>query len=240
MDTIDTSEIDPNFKFEIAKQVGGEGILKCFACGSCTARCPEMDVKKEWNPRVVIRKALLGMKEEVFRSEFLWICSAHYTCLEKCPQNVNIKGVMNQIRNERLKEEATDHDETVVSSYPRESIRSDEGGKEGETVNKLDMGFKYRIAEGTSGGDLYECFACGTCTAGCPERDLDPLYSPRKVIKSSLLGMKQKVYDNRFVEICSTHYRCLEQCPQGVEIPRLMYAIRELAIKEGYSRETIA
>ncbi len=245
MDPIDSSDLDTNFKFEIAKQEGGEGILKCFACGSCTARCPEMDVKKEWNPRVVIRKALLGMKEEVFRSEFLWICSAHYTCLEKCPQNVNIKGVMNQIRNERLREEAADHDETVVSSYPQgsyleESIRSDEGGKEGETANKLDMGFKYRIAEGPTGGDLYECFACGTCTAGCPERDLDPLYSPRKVIKSSLLGMKQKVYDNRFVEICSTHYRCLEQCPQGVEIPRLMYAIRELAIKEGYSRETIA
>lgn len=219
MDPIDSRDLDTNFKFEIAKQEGGEGILKCFACGSCTARCPEMDVKEEWNPREVIRKALLGMREEVFRSEFLWICSAHYICLERCPQNVNIKGVMNQIRNERLREEALE---------------------EGETDNKLDMGFKYKIAEGPTGGDLYECFACGTCTAGCPERDLDPLYSPRKVIKSSLLGMKQKVYDNRFVEICSTHYRCLEQCPQGVEIPRLMYAIRELAIKEGYSRETIA
>jgi heterodisulfide reductase subunit C len=219
MDPIDSRDLDTNFKFEIAKQEGGEGILKCFACGSCTARCPEMEVKEEWNAREVIRKALLGMKEEVFRSEFLWICSAHYTCLEKCPQNVNIKGVMNQIREERIREEALE---------------------EGETDNKLDMGFKYRIAEGATGGDLYECFACGTCTAGCPERDLDPLYSPRKVIKSSLLGMKQKVYDNRFVEICSTHYRCLEQCPQGVEIPRLMYAIRELAIKEGYSRETIA
>lgn len=220
MDPIDSRDLDTNFKFEIAKQEGGEGILKCFACGSCTARCPEMEVKREWNPREVIRKALLGMREEVFRSEFLWICSAHYTCLEKCPQNVNVKGVMNQIRNERLREEAL------------EGLEDD--GK------KLDMEFKYRIAEGPTGGDLYECFACGTCTAGCPERDLDPLYSPRKVIKSSLLGMKQKVYDNRFVEICSTHYRCLEQCPQGVEIPRLMYAIRELAIKEGYSRETIA
>ncbi len=220
MDPIDSRDLDTNFKFEIAKQEGGEGILKCFACGSCTARCPEMEVKEEWNAREVIRKALLGMKEEVFRSEFLWICSAHYTCLEKCPQNVNVKGVMNQIREERIREEAN------------------EG--EGETSKKLDMGFKYRIAEGPTGGDLYECFACGTCTAGCPERDLDPLYSPRKVIKSSLLGMKQKVYDNRFVEICSTHYRCLEQCPQGVEIPRLMYAIRELAIKEGYSRDSIA
>ena len=105
---------------------------------------------------------------------------------------------------------------------------------------ELDPKFRDEVAAEMGGAHISRCFACGTCTAGCPERDLDPLYSPRKVIKSSLLGMKQKVYDNRFVEICSTHYRCLEQCPQGVEIPRLMYAIRELAIKKGYSRDSIA
>ena len=105
MGPIDSKDIDPKFKDEIAQMEGGEGILKCFACGSCTARCPEMDVKEEWNARTVIRKALLGLREEVFGSEFLWICSSHYRCLDKCPQGVNVKGVMNQIRNERLKEE---------------------------------------------------------------------------------------------------------------------------------------
>lgn len=219
METIDTRELDPNFKFEIAEQEGGEGILKCFACGSCTARCPEMEVNEDWDPRVIIRKALLGLKEEVFSSEFIWICSSHYTCLEKCPQGVNIKGVMNQIRNERIKEEMLE-DLTGVPSK-----------------KKMDMDLKYKIVEGESGKDLYECFSCGTCTAGCPERDLDPLYSPKKVIKGALLGMKESVFNNRFVEICSTHFRCLEECPQGVKIPELMYAIRELAIKEGYTRE---
>ena len=47
MDVIDSRKVDPNFKFQIAKEDGGEGILKCFACGSCTARCPEMDIKPE-------------------------------------------------------------------------------------------------------------------------------------------------------------------------------------------------
>ena len=219
MGPIDSKELDPNFKYEIAEMEGGEGILKCFACGSCTARCPEQEVKDEWNPRTIIRKALLGLREEVLSSDFLWICSSHYRCLEKCPQGVNVKGVMNQIRNERLEEELVE----------------DITGKAME--KKMDPSFKYKIAEGETGDDIYNCFACGTCTAGCPERDLDPLYSPRKVIKTSLLGRKDKVFQNRFVEICSTHYRCLEQCPQGVEIPKLMYAIRELAIKEGYSRE---
>ena len=218
MDNIDSRKVDPNFKFQIAKEAGGEGILKCFACGSCTARCPEMDVKPEWNPQVIIRKALLGLKDEVLSSEFIWICSAHYRCLEKCPQGVNIKEVMNAVRNARILEEQ----------------KEDVTGK--KTKKYLDLNFKYKIVEDESGKDLYECFSCGTCTAGCPERELDPLYSPRKVIKNVLLGMKDTVFSNRFVEICSTHHRCITQCPQGVEIPKLMNAIKNIAEKEGYSK----
>ena len=219
MGTIDTSRTDSGLKYRIAEQEGGEGILKCFACGTCTARCPEFDVKDEWDPRVIIRKALLGLTDEVFSSDFIYVCSAHYRCLEKCPQKVNVKGVMDTIRNERLHEEKVE----------------DITGK--RTTEGMDPSLKYKLTSTEAGKELYQCFSCGTCTAGCPERDLDPLYSPRKVIKASLLGMKGKVYGNRFVEICSTHHRCFTQCPQGVEIPKLMFAIRELAIKEGYARK---
>ena len=218
MEPIDSRKVDPKFKFQIAQEPGGEGILKCFACGACTARCPEMDVKTEWNARVVIRKALLGLKEEVLQSEFYWICSAHFRCLEKCPQKVNVKEVMNTVRNARLLEQQTE-DATGI-----------------QAKKYLDLDFKYTIAAHESGKDLYECFSCGTCTAGCPERELDALYSPRKVIKNVLLGMKEPVYSNKFVEICSSHHRCLTQCPQGVEIPKLMNAIKNIAIKEGYTR----
>jgi heterodisulfide reductase subunit C len=218
MDVIDSRKVDPGFKFQIAKEEGGEGILKCFACGACTARCPEMDVKPEWNARVIIRKALLGLKEEVLSSEFFWICSAHFRCLEKCPQNVNVKEVMNAVRDARLVEEYIE----------------DVTGKKSKKY--LDLDFKYKITQSEGGKDLYECFSCGTCTAGCPERELDALYSPRKVIKNVLLGMKDPVFSNKFVEICSAHHRCFTQCPQGVEIPKLMNAIKNIAIKEGYTR----
>jgi len=214
MDVIDSKKIDPNFKYLIAKEEGGEGILKCFACGSCTAACPEMDVKADWNPRVVIRKVLLGLKEEVFSSEFIKICSAHYRCFEKCPQGVNVKEIMNAVRNTKLSDQLAE-DKTGV-----------------KTKKSLDLDLKYRVVQDKSGKDLYECFSCGTCTAGCPERELDSLYSPRKVIKSVILGLKEPVFENKFVEICSRHHRCFTQCPQGVEIPKLMNAIKKLAEKE--------
>jgi len=218
MEAIDSRKVDPKFKFQIAKEPGGEGIMKCFSCGACSARCPEIDIKPEWNARLIIRKVLIGLKEEVLASEFYWICSAHYRCLEKCPQKVNVKEVMNTVRNARLHEQQIE-DVTGI-----------------QMKKYLDLNFKYTIAGIKSGKDLYECFSCGTCTAGCPERELDALYSPRKVIKNVLLGMKEPIYSNKFVEICSSHHRCLTQCPQGVEIPKLMNAIKNIAIKEGYTR----
>jgi heterodisulfide reductase subunit C len=216
MEAIDTFELDHDLKYRIARHEGGEGLLKCFACGTCTARCPEFDVNDEWNPRVVIRKALLGLKEEVFSSSFVGVCSSHYRCLEKCPQKVNVKGLMDAVRSERLNEERI------------EDLTGKRSGR------SMDPTLKYRLTATEDGKQLYSCFACGTCTAGCPERDLDPLYSPRKVIRASIMGMKEQVFANRFIEICSTHHRCFTQCPQGVEIPRLMNAIRELAEEEGY------
>jgi heterodisulfide reductase subunit C len=214
---IDSRDLDPDFKLRIAEEEGGEGILHCFACGACTVRCPEQEVKPEYNPREIIRKALLGMKDEVFRSEFVWVCSAHFLCLSKCPQDVNIKAVMNAVRNCRIEEE----------TY----------GKTDAGDEKINKEFKYRVKEQDCGEDLYHCFACGACTAGCPERDLEEAYSPRTVIRKVLVGLKDDVYDNKFVNICSTHYRCLKECPQGVEIPKLMTAIRKLAEKEGYTRD---
>lgn len=216
MDVIDFRKLDQRFKNQIANESGGEGILKCYACGSCTAQCPEMNVKSDWNPRIIIRKAVLGLREEVLSSEFIWICSAHYRCLEKCPQGVDVKVVMNAVRNARLQEEQIE----------------DVTGK--KTKKYLDLSFKYKIIEDEVGKSLFECFNCGTCTAGCPERELDALYSPRKVIKNVLLGMKDPVFSHKFVEICSTHPRCITQCPQGVQIPKLMNAIRIIAMKEGY------
>ena len=218
MPVIDSKKIDPYFKFEIAKTPGGEGILKCYACGACTARCPEREVDVAWNPRVVIRKALLGLREEVYESMFVWVCSAHYRCLEKCPQEVNVKELMNAVRSVRLLEESKD-DQKKLSS--------------------LDSTLKYLVVDDEQGKGLYECFSCGTCTAGCPERELDNLYSPRRVIRAVMLGHKDAVFENRFVDICSTHYRCLTQCPQGVEIPKLMSAIRVLAERDGFSRPEV-
>jgi heterodisulfide reductase subunit C len=96
---IDSKTLDPNFNNLIAAEPGGENIKKCFSCGTCTAGCPVREVTDRYNPRKIIRMALLGMKKEVLSSQFIWLCSSCYTCYERCPQDVRIPELMNAIKN---------------------------------------------------------------------------------------------------------------------------------------------
>jgi heterodisulfide reductase subunit C len=101
---IDSKTLDPKFKFLIAAEPGGENIKKCFSCGTCTAGCPVREVTDRYNPRRIIRMALLGMKKEVLSSPFIWLCSSCYTCFERCPQDVRIPELMNAIKNIAVRE----------------------------------------------------------------------------------------------------------------------------------------
>ncbi len=102
--TIDASQIDPTFADQIAAEPGGEHIRRCFACGICTASCPVREVTERYNPRRIIRMAVLGLKEAVLSSDFIWLCSTCYSCYERCPQDVRITELMNAIKNIAVRE----------------------------------------------------------------------------------------------------------------------------------------
>ncbi len=94
----------PKFKDEISKTPGGENIKRCFQCGTCNVSCPIREIDEKYNPRKIIRMALLGMKDRVLSSDFIWLCTACYTCQERCPQDVRIPEMMNAIKNLAVKE----------------------------------------------------------------------------------------------------------------------------------------
>lgn len=95
--------LDSNFKYEIAREPGGEKITHCFQCGTCTATCPVRSIDDRYNPRKILRMALLGMKDRVLSSDFIWLCSSCYQCYERCPQDVKITDVMTAIKNVAVK-----------------------------------------------------------------------------------------------------------------------------------------
>ncbi len=96
--------LDPNFKYEIADRPGGENIRKCFACGTCTAGCPAFHADHEYNPRKIIRKILLGMREEVLKSPVIWLCHQCYACSANCPQDVDFSHIMMAVRDIAVQE----------------------------------------------------------------------------------------------------------------------------------------
>ncbi|NPV14233.1 hypothetical protein HPY86_04805 [candidate division WOR-3 bacterium] len=176
--------------------------------------------------------AILGLKEEVYRSEFIWICSYHATCLKRCPQKVNIGAVCDAVV--RLAEEEK---RSSPSPYPfpqgaRENGK-DERFPRGARVTK--EGQEFRNAVRRLVPEVAACFICGSCTAVCPEALIDEKKDPRRFIRKINLGLREEALCDEFKDICATHYRCESRCPQGVKINRLMQALRELAEEDGYT-----
>ena len=96
---VKASEIEPKFKYELSRMHGGEKLLKCFQCGTCTSDCPVARFSDTYRPRTLIRMAQLGLKERVLNSPTLWLCAACFTCTDRCPQNVEVANVIRVLRN---------------------------------------------------------------------------------------------------------------------------------------------
>lgn len=96
---IKASEMDPKFKYEIAKMHGGEKLMRCFQCGTCTSDCPVARFSETYRPRQIIRMAQLGLRERVLNSDTLWLCASCFTCTDRCPQDVEVASVIRVLRN---------------------------------------------------------------------------------------------------------------------------------------------
>ena len=103
------------------------------------------------------------------------------------------------------------------------------------TVTKLDPNFKFEIAEKPGAENIRKCFACGTCTAGCPVFHVEHTYNPRKIIRMILLGMREEVLSSKTIWLCAQCYVCSANCPQNVDFSNIMLSLRHMAVQEGYA-----
>lgn len=68
-------------------------------------------------PHHVIRLALLGQEEQVLGAETIWVCSACQTCTTRCPNDIDIAGVMDWLKEEAVKRGQTIPDEEVAAFH---------------------------------------------------------------------------------------------------------------------------
>jgi heterodisulfide reductase subunit C len=88
-----------------------------------------------------------------------------------------------------------------------------------------------RRIEEISGEDLLKCYQCGKCAAGCPAAfAMDML--PSQVIRFAQLGLVEEVLDSKTPWFCAACQTCYARCPKGVDLSRIMEAIREIGLQE--------
>jgi len=79
--------------------------------------------------------------------------------------------------------------------------------------------------------DINACYNCGNCTAICPLSTEDNSF-PRKMIRSTILGLEDKIDSSMDPWLCYYCGECSDTCPRDADPGGLMMALRRYQIRK--------
>jgi len=85
-----------------------------------------------------------------------------------------------------------------------------------------------------SGQNVYKCYHCGKCSAGCPLTHLMDLL-PNQVIRRVQLG-DESVLKSRTIWLCVSCFTCTVRCPQGIDLAKIMEALRQIVLRKNIDK----
>ncbi|MEM3396797.1 MAG: 4Fe-4S dicluster domain-containing protein [Thermoplasmata archaeon] len=100
-------------------------------------------------------------------------------------------------------------------------------------INEAEIGKResfIKLVEELSGQNLFACYQCGRCSAGCPMVKKMELI-PSMVMRLVQLG-DEKVLDKNTYWICASCYTCDVRCPKGIDIAKVMEALRQIKLRK--------
>jgi len=98
------------------------------------------------------------------------------------------------------------------------------------------INFEFRNEVLKHNASLSYCYQCSTCSGGCPVALItNGKYNPRKIIEEAILGLKDKLVEKQEPNLwlCSTCQKCVELCPQKVELTEIFTLIKNLCFERG-------
>jgi heterodisulfide reductase subunit C len=213
------------FADQVRALPGGEHLDLCYSCGTCVSKCLiQQKIEPEYNPRRLLRLALMDLREEAFNSPTTWLCSACDLCYPACPQEIHISSVISAIK--KLAVEAG-------YNSPLETVKVDETRCSGcaicvmscpyeapHLINKEVNGVMDRFSE----VDTTKCMGCGICVAACPMGAIARPGMANQDILMQVKIKKQKDIPSLIVFICDWCLRAdedvavLESCPENVRV----------------------
>ena len=96
-----------------------------------------------------------------------------------------------------------------------------------------DPRFARWITENVGGERIRHCLQCGLCSGSCP-LSLWMDYTPRRLLHLSREGFKEEVLSSYTIWLCTSCYACAVECPKGIRVTDLMYALKARAIQEHF------
>jgi heterodisulfide reductase subunit C len=102
---------------------------------------------------------------------------------------------------------------------------------------------KIRISEETFPNELLEtvkelseqnlqaCYQCGKCSAGCPSIESMDII-PSQLVRLVQLGQVESALAAKTIWICTACHTCKVRCPRGVDLARIMEALRQIILRE--------
>ncbi len=94
--------LEPSFELPEQLQDAHLSVSACYQCRKCSSGCP-LTFAMDLLPDQVIRLSLLGQEEQVLGCTTIWVCSSCETCTTRCPNGIDIAGVMDWLKETALK-----------------------------------------------------------------------------------------------------------------------------------------
>jgi|UniRef100_A0A7C5AKB9 heterodisulfide reductase subunit C len=107
-------------------------------------------------------------------------------------------------------------------------------------LHELDPQFREEVAREPGCQHLWRCFSCGVCTATCPVAEVEPEFSPSRIIRQIMYGLRRPLLASRALWYCALCAQCSFACPQDVRFRDIIQGLRNLAVREGVVRPSQA
>lgn len=135
-----TTKVMPSFSFlgEMEEKCA-EPISRCFQCTKCSGGCP-MDFAMDIHPNQVVRYIQLGLKDELLKSNTIWVCASCKTCQSRCPNAIDISRI-NDILKKICLETSTPVDKKIPAFHEAFLVSVQNFGR----VYELGMMVRYKL-----------------------------------------------------------------------------------------------
>jgi heterodisulfide reductase subunit C2 len=107
--------LDSGFLEEVEAESGVK-VSACFQCRKCTNGCP-VTFAMDLYPDQVMRYIQLGIREPVLNSSTIWVCASCETCTTRCPNEVDIAGAMDYLKQTVVREKSKAREGKVLTFH---------------------------------------------------------------------------------------------------------------------------